>query len=80
MNPNEIFFIEKENFKRIVGDLIRDIRTDQGLSQEKLGYLTGYDRTYIGSIERGEKNASFYAFYKILKVLDVDPTEFFNKI
>lgn len=81
VNSNPNFFIEKENFQRIVGDLIRKEREEKAkISQEELGIRTNYDRTYIGSIERGEKNASFYAIYKILTVLGVDPTDFISKI
>ncbi len=80
-NTEPLFFIEKENFTRIVGDLIRKEREQNAkLSQEELGVLTGYERSYIGSIERGEKNASFYAMYKIIIALKVDPKEFFNNI
>ncbi len=75
-----LFFIEKENFTRIVGDLIREIRTGKNMTQEKLGGLTGYDRTYIGSVERGEKNVSFYAMCKIFKALEADPTDFIKQI
>lgn len=76
----DLFYIEKDNFKRIVGELIRDIRITRNITQEGLGELTGYDRTYIGAIERGEKNVSFYAIYKILKALEVDPTNFIDQI
>lgn len=73
--------IDKKNFCRIVGENIRKIREeDKMISQEYLGELTEFDRTYIGSIERGEKNVSFYAIYKIIVALDIDPTDFFNQI
>lgn len=77
---DQFFYIEKENFTVIVGNLIYEIRTNSNLSQEKLGELTGFDRTYIGAIERGEKNVSFYAMYKIFKALKIDATDFINKI
>ncbi len=80
LNPNNRFFIEKDNFSRLAVEAIRDIRIECGLSQEELGGLSGYDRTYIGAIERGEKNVSFYAIYKILTALETDPAEFFKKI
>ena len=35
---------------------IRELRTNQNLSQEKLYFTTGFHRTYIGMIERGERN------------------------
>ena len=39
-----------------VGQRIRNYRTRQGLSQEKLAELSGCHPTYIGQLERGEKN------------------------
>ena len=80
MSNEYLLFIEKENFKRIVGDLIRENRTKIGLTQQTLGDLTDMERTYIGAIERGEKNLSFYTMYKIFKALEIDPSDFINKI
>ncbi len=40
------------------GDRIRYLRTQENLSQEQLSYITGFHRTYIGMIERGERNIS----------------------
>ncbi|MCP4607161.1 MAG: helix-turn-helix transcriptional regulator [Planctomycetes bacterium] len=55
-----------------VGLNIRKIREDKGLSQEKLAALADLHRTYIGQIERGEKNVSLESLEKIAKALDVD--------
>jgi transcriptional regulator with XRE-family HTH domain len=40
------------------GDRLRKIRSSVGLSQEKLGEIAGLHRTYVSSVERGERNVS----------------------
>lgn len=40
------------------GNRVRQLRTQEKLSQEQLSYRTGFHRTYIGMIERGERNIS----------------------
>lgn len=59
---------EKAYLERI-GDKIRKLRTEAGLSQEKLAFECDLDRTYIGSVERGERNISVINLRKIAKAL-----------
>ena len=58
--------------------MIRKFRLERGLSQEKLALLSGLHRTYIGAIERGERNVSFKNIEKIAKTLKVNLEELFR--
>lgn len=62
------------------GEKIRKIRIEQGLSQEKLAFLSGLHRTYVGAIERGERNVSFKNIEKIAKTLKVNLEELFRNL
>lgn len=54
-----------------LGQAIKQLRTGAKLSQEKLGEITGLDRTYISGIERGERNPSIKNVEKLAKALKV---------
>ncbi|MCG8595357.1 MAG: helix-turn-helix domain-containing protein [Kiloniellales bacterium] len=56
-----------------VGQNLRLLRKQKGLSQEKLGFAAGLDRTYISSIERAKKNLAVRSIAKIAKALDALP-------
>ena len=67
-----------EDIKRLIGDRIRQLRKEQGMSQEKLGDKSELHYTHIGSIERGEKNWSIDTLIKLSKGLNVEVVELFN--
>lgn len=58
-----------------VGNRIRELRTEIGLSQEKLSFACNLDRTYVGSVERGERNISIINLNKIAIALKTEPSE-----
>lgn len=58
-----------QNVKQIVGQRIRELREKKGWSQEKLAEHADLDRTYIGRIERGEKNIGLENLVKIAAAL-----------
>jgi transcriptional regulator with XRE-family HTH domain len=60
------------------GNKIREIRKQQGVSQEGLADLADLDRTYIGGIERGIRNPSLKNIGKIAKALKVKPKNLFD--
>ena len=63
-----------------VGQRIRNYRTRQGLSQEKLAELSGCHPTYIGQLERGEKNATLESIDKIATALNISLSKLFEKL
>ena len=63
-----------------VGQRIRNYRTQRGLSQEKLAELSGCHPTYIGQVERGEKNATLESIEKIASALNVSLSKLFEKL
>ena len=65
---------------KVLGQRIRNYRTAKGLSQEKLAELSGCHSTYIGQIERGEKNATIESIEKISAALQISLSELFEKI
>jgi len=65
---------------KLIGKRIRNYRTKQNLSQEKLAELSGCHPTYIGQIERGEKNATLESIEKISNSLDIPLSRLFERI
>ena len=59
------------------GQRVRELRKAKELSQEALALACGLDRTYIGGIERGERNVSLLNIERIAKALGVPVRELF---
>ena len=57
------------------GNRVREERVKRGISQERLGELAHVHRTYIGMIERAEKNITLVNIEKIANGLNVNITE-----
>lgn len=60
------------------GKRVREIRKEKGLSQEKLSFKADLHRTYIGMIERAEKNITLSNIEKIAKGLEVKINDLFD--
>lgn len=60
--------------RRQFGDHVRSVRAAKGLSQEELADRSGLNRTYVGSVERGERNVSLLNIHKLAAALDVAPS------
>ena len=57
------------------GARVRELRKDQGYSQENFAYACGLDRTYMGGIERGERNLALRNINLIAETLDISLAE-----
>ena len=57
------------------GKRIRQLRTERNLSQEELSFQTGFHRTYIGMVERGERNISLSNIAVFAKYFEMSVSE-----
>ena len=62
------------------GRRVRELRKERGFSQEELAHRAGLHYTYVGGIERGERNPALVNIGKIARALKVEPAELFSKI
>ena len=66
------------DIKVLFGAKVKTYRQKLGLSQEALAHLADIDRTYISSIEKGERNVSIEIIEKLALSLKVSPKDFFE--
>ncbi len=71
--------IDREKAQKKLGKYIREVRAAQGFSQEELAYRCGVHRTYMGAIERGERNISLLNILRISKALKIKSSELLSK-
>lgn len=67
------------NIKQRVGNKVKEFRKLKGLSQEKLANLSEIDRTYLPTIEKGERNVSIEILEKLAKALEINIKDFFDE-
>ena len=67
------------DIKQKFGVKIKELRKQKGLSQEKLANLAEIDRTYLPTIEKGERNVSIEVVEKLAKALDVKIKDLFDE-
>lgn len=61
------------------GRAIRELRDERGISQEELSHRSGLDRSYMGAVERGERNVSLTNILRIASGLAIEPTVLFER-
>ena len=67
-----------DDVKTAFGRRVRALRKRAGLSQEQLALKCGLDRTYVGGVERGERNISIVNIEKIARALDLSLKDLFD--
>ena len=69
-----------EELARKFGTLVRQLRLEKCLSQERLAEMCGMHRNYVGAIERAERTPSIVAADKLAKALDTNLSSMFSKL
>ena len=59
----------------VFGQVLQEIRRRRKLSQEQLGFESGYHRTYISLLERGRKSPSLNTIFQLALALRISPSE-----
>jgi transcriptional regulator with XRE-family HTH domain len=67
--------VEPQQHLRVFGDRVRAVRLERGWSQERFADICGLHRTYVGSVERGERNVSLLNIWVIADALEVHPSQ-----
>ena len=82
MQISIFLFLKKDTdlakVQKAFGNRLRDLRQEQCLTQEELAHQAGLNRTYIGDIERGEKNITLGSMDKLAKALGIKLRDFFD--
>lgn len=68
----------KNDINIAFGKRVAELRKSAGYSQEKFAFKCNVDRTYIGTIERGEKSPTLNTIDKIARALGITKSELFN--
>lgn len=58
-----------------VGEALRSLRTEQGVSQDMLALVSGVDRSYVGRVERGDNNVALLTLIRLTEPLGVTPSK-----
>jgi transcriptional regulator with XRE-family HTH domain len=74
------FHQEMDRITKTLGEVVKNMRLESGLSQEQLGSRCGLNRAYIGTIERGEKTMTVETAMKIAYGLKVPLSSIFVRV
>lgn len=75
---NRLFNMEKSEIRNKIGARIRELRKEQGLTQERFALMTGLNRSYLADIEKGNRNFGIDTLSRIIEGFDLRWTSFFE--
>lgn len=70
----------ENNVNKAFGRRVAELRKNAGFSQEKFAFQCNIDRTYIGTIERGEKSPTLNTIQKIARALNIPIFKLFENL
>ena len=65
---------------RVLGDVLRAVRLEKGMTQEQLAWETGVERAFISELERGVKGASVNMLFRLAKGLNTSASDIIEKV
>lgn len=65
----------RDDLRHALGNNLRRLRRERGLSQEAFAEKAGIHRTYVGGIERGDRNVTLETVERIADAFDLDPLD-----
>ncbi len=74
----KIVTMNMQHVKQQFGEQVRELRKSAGFTQEELADAAELDRSYVGSVERGERNLSIENVCRLALAIGVSPAEFFS--
>lgn len=75
----DISIMKKDSVLVKFGSKVRQLRNEKGWSQEELSFKSGFHRTYIGMVERAERNISLKNIARIAKTFGLEIKDLFNE-
>lgn len=70
--------MEKSDIRNMIARRIKDLRQEQGLTQERFAQMTHLNRSYLADIEKGNRNFGIDTLTKIISGFGISYSEFFN--